>query len=278
MRVLQQVDWLAIAAPLTLALAAVLVLLVDAFAGPPRSHRAALVPSGLTVLAIAGAAVPAALLVGDPRSTFCVERALEGPAPCSFVVDPFTLVVWAIVLFGTGVVALIATASVREGRTPQGEWHFLLLCSSAGALTLAASRDLVTLLVALEVVSLPAFALVGLRRGVCRAAGTGRAASRDRRSAVAHQRGGRPSNTQDETGEYLGPEGHMGKSRRPAGCSCCGNASRAGALDVDDVRPAIPPLLARPDVHRRHAKERPLTNRSARVADGACGQQHQPDS
>ena len=168
--VLQQVDWLAIAAPLTLAVAAVLVLLVDAFAGPPRSHRAALVPSALTLLAVAGAAVPAVLLVGDPRTTFCVEQGREGPAPCSFAVDPFTLVVWGIVLFGTGVVALIATATVREGRTPQGEWHFLLLCSSAGALTLAASRDLVTLLVALEVVSLPAFALAGLRRGDPRAA------------------------------------------------------------------------------------------------------------
>ena len=34
----------------------------------------------------------------------------------------------------------------------------------SGALTLAASRDLLTLVVALEVVSLPAFALVALRR------------------------------------------------------------------------------------------------------------------
>ena len=169
-KALQQIDWLAVAAPLTLAVAAVVVLLVDAFAGPPRTYRAALVPSALTVLAVLGAAVPALLLVGDPRSTFCIERPLEGPAPCSFAVDPFTLVVWGIVLFGTGVVALVATASVREGRIPQGEWHFLLLCSSAGALTLAASRDLVTLLVALEVVSLPAFALAGLRSGDRRAA------------------------------------------------------------------------------------------------------------
>jgi NADH-quinone oxidoreductase subunit N len=45
-----------------------------------------------------------------------------------------------------------------------------MLCSATGAMVIAASRDLVTLLVALEVVSLPAFALVGLRRGDRKAA------------------------------------------------------------------------------------------------------------
>ena len=95
---------------------------------------------------------------------------MSGPAPCSFAVDSFTLTFWAITLFGTGVVALLGTAAVADGRTPQGEWNFLLLCSATGALVIAASRDLVTLVVALEVVSLPAFALAGLRRGDARAA------------------------------------------------------------------------------------------------------------
>ena len=161
----QQIDWLAIAAPLVLAVAAVLVLLQAAFAGPPRSPRAALVPSTLTVMAVAAATVPASLLWNDPRRTFCVGDVVAGPPPCSFEVDRFTLVVWGVVLFGTAVVALMNTASVGGGRTPQGEWGFLLLCSAAGALTLAASRDLVTLVVALELVSLPAFAMTGLRRG-----------------------------------------------------------------------------------------------------------------
>ncbi len=167
---LQSIDWLAIAAPLTLALGAVLVLLVDAFAGPPRSRATALVPATLTVLSVVVAAGFAVLLRGDPRSTFCLVEPLSGPAPCSFVVDSFTLSFWAITLFGTGVVALIGTAAAFDGRTPQGEWNFLLLCSATGALTIAASRDLVTLVVALEVVSLPAFAMAGLRRGDPRAA------------------------------------------------------------------------------------------------------------
>ena len=167
---LQSVDWLAIAAPLTLAVGAVLVLLVDAFVGPARSRATALLPATLTVLSVAVAAGFAVVLRDDPRSTFCIVEPLSGPAPCSFAVDTFTLSFWAITLFGTGVVALIGTAAAFDGRTPQGEWNFLLLCSATGALTIAASRDLVTLVVALEVVSLPAFAMAGLRRGDARAA------------------------------------------------------------------------------------------------------------
>jgi NADH-quinone oxidoreductase subunit N len=174
--VAQHIDWLAIAAPAILAATAVVVLLADAFAGAPRSRRQALMPAVLTVVGVvAAAAVAFGTMAGDVAAgrtwqTFCVEAVLEGPAPCSFAVDRLTLVFWAIVLAGALVVALLGTAAVAEGRTPQGEWNFLLLASATGALVIAASRDLVTLLVALEVVSLPAFAMVGLRRGDRRAA------------------------------------------------------------------------------------------------------------
>ena len=166
----QDIDWNAVAPPLVLAVAAMVVLLVSAFAGPPRTRRAALVPAGLTVVAVVVAAGFAARMWDASRSTFCVVRPMEGPVPCSFVVDRFTLVFWAVMLFGTAVVALIGTVEVAEGRTPLGEWNFLLLCSATGALTLAGARDLITLVVALEVVSLPAFAMTGLRRGDPRAA------------------------------------------------------------------------------------------------------------
>jgi len=167
----QHVDWAAIAAPLVLAGTAVLVLLADAFASPaaglparPGTGRAVPVSSALTVAGLLAAAVPAAWAWGQPRATFCVAG-----GSCSFVVDRLTVTVWAVVLFGTVVVALMQSA-VPPARTPPGEWNFLLLCSATGALTIAASRDLVTLVVSLELVSLPAFAMVGLRRGSARAA------------------------------------------------------------------------------------------------------------
>jgi NADH-quinone oxidoreductase subunit N len=165
--VTQDIDWLAVSPPLVLALAAVVVLLVDAFAGPPRSRPAALVPAWLTVLAVVLASAPAVRLWGASRETLCLPfpPAAGAPASCSFGVNELTLVFWGVVLFGTAVVALIGTVAAADGRTPSGEWNFLLLCSASGALTIAASRDLVTLVVALEVVSLPAFAMTGLRRG-----------------------------------------------------------------------------------------------------------------
>jgi NADH-quinone oxidoreductase subunit N len=166
----QDIDWLAITPPLVLAGAAIVVLLGDAFAGPPRSRAKAHIPAVLTVVALLGAGAAAAALWDDDRATFCITGQAEGPAACSFVVDQFTLVFWAITLFGTLVVALLGTAAIADGRTPQGEWNFLLLSSATGALVIAASRDLITLVVALEVVSLPAFAMAGLRRGDRRAA------------------------------------------------------------------------------------------------------------
>ena len=172
----QHIDWQAIAPPVVLACTAVVVLLADAFLGPPRSRRAALLPATLTLVGtvvaagyVAGAA-QGWLTLGETRSTFCVGEPLDGPVQCSFVLDGLSLTFWAVVLFGTAVVALLGTAALADSRTPQGEWNFLLLSSATGALVIAASRDLVTLVVALEVVSLPAFALVGLRRGDRKAA------------------------------------------------------------------------------------------------------------
>ena len=171
----QQIDWAVVTPPLVMACTAVVVLLVDAFAGGPRTRGQALVPAALTVAGVVATSVYTVWALardvtqGQVRQTFCVDSALNGPAPCSFAVDQVTLVFWAIVLFGALVVALLGTAAVAEGRTPQGEWHFLLLSSATGAMVMAASRDLITLVVALEVVSLPAFGMVGLRLGDRRA-------------------------------------------------------------------------------------------------------------
>jgi len=85
-------------------------------------------------------------------------------APCSFVVDDFTLVFAGLALFAGIVVVLLSAAELSRGDIPVGEWYFLLLCTLAGAVALPASRDLIMLVVALELVSLPVFALTALKR------------------------------------------------------------------------------------------------------------------
>jgi NADH-quinone oxidoreductase subunit N len=151
--VIQNVDYLAIAPPLVLALAGLAVLLLDAFL--PRSAWTHL--GALAGVLVAGA-MEVWLALDGPHRTFCVGQA------CSYMVDPFTVLFQSVMLIAGLVVVLIARAEVRGTRLPAGEFHFLLLVALAGALTLAAGRDLITLVVALEVVSLPLFALVALRR------------------------------------------------------------------------------------------------------------------
>ncbi|MFF8385695.1 NADH-quinone oxidoreductase subunit N [Streptomyces kanasensis] len=155
--VVQAVDWVAIAPPTVVAVVALAVLVADLFL-PPRRKPV------LAWAAIAGLVAALATLVplraGD-RSTFCLTGT---PDACSYTADHFTLAIQLLVLGGALLTALLSVALTRD-ELPAGEYWFLLLSSAAGAALLPASRDLATLVVALEVASLPAFALVGLKRG-----------------------------------------------------------------------------------------------------------------
>ncbi|MGP4099829.1 NADH-quinone oxidoreductase subunit N [Nonomuraea sp. KM90] len=167
---IQQIDYFAIAPPLALALVAGLVLLLDAFL-PARPRT----KTGLGLVTLAGVLVSLGFVIaqaargGPPQSTFCVPPGLAGgPAQaaglCSFVVDRFTLVFAGMVLVAAVVVVLMSMTELASGAIPVGEWYFLLLCTLVGAVTLPASRDLIMLVVALELVSLPVFALTAMKR------------------------------------------------------------------------------------------------------------------
>ncbi|GLX09410.1 NADH-quinone oxidoreductase subunit N [Microbispora sp. NBRC 16548] len=179
--VIQSIDYAAVAAPLVLALVAGLVLLLDAFlpARPGGARVLGLVTLGGLVAALAVVAVQAA--GGGTRRTFCVPASLggepapgrAGPASCSFVADRFSLVIAAVVLAAGVVVVLLSMTEIaagrdagpgERGRIPAGEWYFLLLATLTGAVLLPASRDLIMLVVSLELVSLPVFALTALKR------------------------------------------------------------------------------------------------------------------
>ncbi|MFC5677403.1 NADH-quinone oxidoreductase subunit N [Aeromicrobium endophyticum] len=70
-----------------------------------------------------------------------------------------------VVLLGTLFVVVASNVMNFENAMPPGEYHFLLMSASAGALVVVSARDVVTLVVALELLSLPSIALVGLRQG-----------------------------------------------------------------------------------------------------------------
>ncbi|MGH8824574.1 MAG: NADH-quinone oxidoreductase subunit N [Jiangellaceae bacterium] len=160
----QGVDWAAVAPVVLVAATALAVLVADLWL--PR--RAAGVLTAISVGGTVAALVAVGLLWGDVRATFCVDSGSGALSSCSYVVNPLTLVFQAIVLAGTLVVLLLAHSEISAAPDrrplPGGETGFLVLASATGALVLAAGRDLATIVVALEVLSLPAFALVGLRR------------------------------------------------------------------------------------------------------------------
>ncbi|MBK3569379.1 NADH-quinone oxidoreductase subunit N [Streptomyces sp. MBT62] len=156
----QSVDWLAIAPPTITAVVGLVVLVADLFL--PDAKKALLGWASVAGLA-ASALMLLPLLDGD-RATFCLTGA---PTACSYTADRFTLVIQFLVLGGALLAALLSITTLKDADKglPEGEYWFLLLSSAAGAALLPASRDLATLIVALEVASLPAFALVGIRHG-----------------------------------------------------------------------------------------------------------------
>jgi NADH-quinone oxidoreductase subunit N len=154
----QSVDWLAIAPPTAVAVAGLAVLVADLFL--PEHRKRILGP--LSGAALLLAAVPLLFLRTRNTATFCLPDGLQ---ECSYSADTLALVLQFLVLVAGFVTVLISMPAVRDLKLPAGEYWFLLLSATAGAALVPASRDLVTLVIALEVASLPSFALVGLRLG-----------------------------------------------------------------------------------------------------------------
>ncbi len=159
---IQSVDWHAIAPPVIPAVVALAVLVGDLFLPLPRKPLLGWVSVGGLVVALASLAS----LWSGRHAAFCLKTVAgtTDNADCSYVADHFALLFQLLVLGGALLVALLSLFSVEQDELPRGEFWFLLLSSAAGAALLPAARDLATLVVALEVASLPAFALVALRR------------------------------------------------------------------------------------------------------------------
>ena len=82
----------------------------------------------------------------------------------AYVVDEFALVLSALFLVSGYVVVLLSTNYIAEGDYWEGEYYLLILCSVLGMMVMASARDLVTIFVALELLSIPAYMLAGWRK------------------------------------------------------------------------------------------------------------------
>src|SRR5215213_4619168 len=166
--IVQSVDWLALRPALAPALAALLVLTLDAVLGRRRPGVRTLldVVAALGVVAGLAALLP---LGSRTRETFCWPD-----GGCAYEVSRLTLALQAIVLVSALVCLLLAMGArarpaggeqddVEEGGS-RPELLLLMLTATAGACALAGTRELASLAVALETASLPVVGLVALRR------------------------------------------------------------------------------------------------------------------
>jgi NADH-quinone oxidoreductase subunit N len=152
------VDYHALAPELVLAAGICVVLLVDLFVPDHRKWLNGTI-SGFVLL---GALVPVVTLAvwgGDVRDALSGET-VSG----RYVIDNFALVLKALFLLAGYVVVLLSTNEVEEGGYHQGEYYVLLLSSVLGMVMMASSRDLVSVFVALEFLSIPAYMLAAWRK------------------------------------------------------------------------------------------------------------------
>lgn len=81
-----------------------------------------------------------------------------------YVVDDFSLILKGLFLLSGYVIVLLSTTHIEEGDYYQGEYWVLMLSSILGMMMMTASRDLVSIFVALEFLSIPAYMLAAWRK------------------------------------------------------------------------------------------------------------------
>ncbi len=147
------VDYHALAPEIVVAAGLCLVLLVDLFV--PDHKR--WVTGTITGFVLLGAFIPVATLAvigGDVRSLF------DG----RYVVDEFALALKGLFLLAGYVVVLLSSNEMEEGHYYQGEYYVLLMSSVLGMVMMASARDLVSVFVALEFLSIPAYMMAAWRK------------------------------------------------------------------------------------------------------------------
>ncbi len=146
------IDWHAASPELILLGVGVLVTVVDVV----WKQRARSLIAALSSVGLLGALVPVVSLAIDGT-----RRSMFGGA---FVVDDYALIMKAIFLLSAFVVVLMSTNYIAEGDYWENEYYGMLLTSVLGMLLMTSARDLISIFVALELLSIPAYLLATWRK------------------------------------------------------------------------------------------------------------------
>ena len=149
-------DWHALAPELTLLAFGTLITVVDII-WDDRSKQAMPTLAGIGLLATL---LPVITLALDGT-----DRTMFGGA---YVIDDFSLVLKALFLISGYVVILMSVDYIRDGDYYENEYYTLMLTSLLGMVMMSSSRDLISVFVALELLSIPAYMLAAWRKGGAR--------------------------------------------------------------------------------------------------------------
>src|SRR5207342_1360491 len=147
------VDYHALAPEIVLGAGICLVLLVDLFIDDSKRWMLATL-SGFVLLGALLPVVTLSVIGPDVRSLFD-DR---------YVIDNFSLVMKALFLLAGYIVVLLSTHEIEEGGYHQGEYYVMLLSSIMGMVMMSSARDLVSVFVALEFLSIPAYMMAAWRK------------------------------------------------------------------------------------------------------------------
>jgi NADH-quinone oxidoreductase subunit N len=145
-------DLHALAPELVLVTTVVAVLLLDLFLDERRKWITS---------SVAGFGLLASFV---PVITFALNRDSSSMFGGAYVVDDFALVLKALFLLSGYVVILMSSTYIDEGDYYEGEYYTLLLSSILGMVMMASSRDLISIFIALEFLSVPAYMLAAWRK------------------------------------------------------------------------------------------------------------------
>jgi len=147
------VDYHGLAPEIVLAVGICVVLLVDLF----LAERSKWLLASLTGFTLLGAFIPVLTLALDDAG---VRSMFDG----RYVIDDFSLIMKGLFLLVGYVVVLLSTTYIEEGDYYKGEYWVLMLSSITGMVMMTSSRDLISMFVALEFLSIPAYMLAAWRK------------------------------------------------------------------------------------------------------------------
>src|SRR5678816_1657867 len=147
------INWALISPEIIVCVAAVVVMLVDAFAHP----RQRWITGGISLAGLVAAAAATIWLWSSGQSAGDAFNRM-------IVLDELRLGFTLVFLLVSFLTLLVSTVWVQNEQLPAGEFHSLLLFATVGMMLMASGNDLVIIFLGLEILSIATYVMAGFRR------------------------------------------------------------------------------------------------------------------